>query len=131
MKCVWMSRFFRKIGQAWVSPNVKRVILAALGMMVVLMLTTRLPQNAWGLLEGRRSYFIPAESSIWTFRADVDNAGSGSFWLRGSDRTRYYALSETEWEYFHIEKENGCERFDPDDIATWCERRKALIPLPN
>ena len=45
--------------------------------------------------------------------------------------TRYYALAETGWEYFHIEKENGCERFDPDDIATWCERRKAPIPLPN
>lgn len=107
----------------------KRVILAALGVMVVLPLTTRLPQNAWGLLEGRGSYFIPAESSIWTFRADVENAGSGSFWLRGSDRTRYYALSEKTWEYFHIEKENGCERFDPGNIATWCEMQTVPIPL--
>ncbi|MCM5557516.1 hypothetical protein [Pleomorphomonas sp. JP5] len=109
----------------------KRVILLALGMMIVLTLTTKLPQNAWGLLEGHGSYFIPEESSIWTFQVDADTAGSGSFWLRGSDRTRYYALSETTWEYFHIEKENDCERFDPVDISTWCELRATPIPLPH
>ncbi|WP_139112549.1 hypothetical protein [Hoeflea olei] len=109
----------------------KRVFLVVLGMMIVLTLTTRLPQNAWRLLEGRGSYFIPEESSIWNFQVDVENAGSGSFWLRGSDPDRYYSLSETTWEYFHIGNENACEGFDPADIATWCELRAAPIPLPR
>lgn len=90
-----------------------------------------------------RGYFIPADSSIFTFDPTVENSGSGEWWHYGEDLTHYYYGggcldeqplvllakelphydydNEEACRYLKIRKYNNCEGFNSEDYSTWCE----------
>ncbi len=106
----------------------KRFGFAVLAVFVLVAWKTTLLLNLLSMLEGAGSYFVPAESSIFTFEPTINNPGSGSWWLFGRDHKRYYALSMTSAEYHHIPQDNSCEGFDPHRLETWCTYETSLIP---
>jgi hypothetical protein len=76
--------------------------------------------NVWGLIT-EKSYFIPKESSLFTFNPTQMNDGSGDWWLYVEDRENYYALNiENESpKYFKLEKGSEPKTFDKFNYRTW------------
>lgn len=72
-----------------------------------------------GRLIASRGYFIPEESSIFTFSVTMDNTGNGEYWLYGEDKKFYYCALTSP--YLIISKDNDCMNFDKTDYTTWCE----------
>lgn len=104
-------------------------LLAGLALTLFLLgFTTQVFSNLFQMLEGSGSFFVPAESDIWSFKVTKSNPGSGSWWLSGEDHRHYYALSEQKPEYIYIRRDNNCPSFDPQRLETWCETRTRLIP---
>jgi len=95
-------------------------VLAALAVLV----SSSLVANLWRLLTdgGSGGYFIPAESSVFTFRETLENPGSGGWWLRGEDRRNLYAILEDEAEYAVFPKAAipRCRGFVESDPSSWC-----------
>jgi hypothetical protein len=83
--------------------------------------TTPTLGNAWALATAR-GFFIPVESSLFTFRVTMENSGSGEWWIYGEDGKSYFALSSIEPRYFVQTKSDAakCDGFLPQDSATWC-----------
>lgn len=65
-----------------------------------------------------RGYFIPKESSIFTFSVILENTGNGEYWIYGEDKKYYYYSGVLP--YVFIEKENKCPNFNKLDYRTWC-----------
>jgi hypothetical protein len=93
---------------------VKSLLIIAV---LLIMFCTELLPNIYSLIVNR-GYFIPEESSIFTFRATLDNPGSGEWWIYGEDNKNcYYAAVEP---YAVISKNNHCPGFNKLDYRTWC-----------
>ncbi|QLB23642.1 hypothetical protein A6B44_00810 [Pasteurella skyensis] len=87
------------------------------------MFFTQFFPNIWELLI-EKSYFIPDESSIFTFKATKMNDGSGDWWLYGEDEVYYYALNiENETPKYFKVKKNKLESFDPLRYSTWKKQK--------
>lgn len=82
------------------------------------MVFTPIAQNLFLLATGQ-GYFIPSESSIWTFRATQMNQGSGEWWLRGEDGAHYYAIGEVPGSYLIVDRDAAVANVSADDPATW------------
>jgi hypothetical protein len=71
-----------------------------------------------------RGYFIPQESSVWSFKPKVWNNGSGEWWIYGMDENYFYYAGDgiKPNKYIKIEKNNSksCENFDPENYKSWC-----------
>ena len=80
-------------------------------------------------LASQKGYFIPAESSFWSFRETVGNPGSGEWWLYGEDDANFYALVRETPHYLVIPKSDLPVGFDPLDQKTW-GRGAILRPVP-
>lgn len=78
---------------------------------------TELVQNSASLMASR-GYFIPKESSIFTFSVTLENIGNGEYWMYGEDKKYYYYSGISP--YVFITKENNCPDFDKLDYRTWC-----------
>ncbi|WP_299674480.1 hypothetical protein [uncultured Roseobacter sp.] len=66
------------------------------------------------------AFYIPAQSSLWRFRATVMNEGSGDWWLYGEDAAHYYAVSDDDhFAYVYLPKHQAPVAMDPRDTATW------------
>jgi hypothetical protein len=78
--------------------------------------------NVWGLLSGR-GYFIPNESSVFTFQVTKMNEGSGEWWLYGEDAHFYYAVPDQgKLKYMKISRKESvaCKNFDKWSYSSWC-----------
>lgn len=67
-------------------------------------------------------YFIPSQSSIFTFRTTVGNPGSGEWWLCGEDASYFYALpdrDEVNYLAFPKAKLSKYTGFQQTDYKTW------------
>lgn len=85
--------------------------------------------NLWCLITGR-GFFIPAESSLFTFKVTQENPGSGEWWLYGEDRRYFYALHEKESVYLIFPRAaiQRCPGFRPLNYDTWCSPLKKRLP---
>ncbi|MDR1072075.1 MAG: hypothetical protein LBL45_00140 [Treponema sp.] len=84
---------------------------------LILLFCTELVHNV-GRLIISRGYFIPNESSIFTFSPILENVGSGEWWIYGEDNNNYYYAAVTP--YIIIKKNNQCINFDKLNYRTWC-----------
>ncbi len=87
---------------------------------IVVMFLKNMLINIWHL-NTEKSYFIPKESSLLTFKPTRMNDGSGDWWLYGEDKTNYYALNieNKNPQYFKLEKGNETKNFEKFNYHTW------------
>jgi hypothetical protein len=85
--------------------------------------------NVWSLATAR-GFFIPKESSLFTFRVTEENHGSGEWWLYGEDGQNFFALHSREPSYFvqTTGEAAKCSGFSPRNQRTWCSPR--AVPTP-
>lgn len=96
-----------------------RIILLVL---IATLLFTPFFGNLYCLLI-EKEYFIPKQSSIFTFSETVRNGGSSDVWRYGKDFTNYYYnLSNENNDVLVLPKSNidKCPEFNPEDVSTWC-----------
>ena len=87
---------------------------------------THFLSNSWNLFTDCQ-YFIPNESTIFSFRPTKMNEGSGGWWLYGEDKQYYYGLNVepgSQPEYFKQKKGEEPSNFDCINYKTW--RKKDL-----
>jgi hypothetical protein len=109
----------------------KSALLAAVCVAVIVgvLLATRVGVNLWSLATAR-GFFIPVDSSIFTFRVTKENGGSGEWWLYAEDDQHLFALDPTTSFYVSVSKDEQarCAQFDPTDQSTWCSPTRHPIP---
>lgn len=71
-----------------------------------------------GSLIASRGYFIPEESSLFTFHVTLENTGSGEYWLYGEDDAFYYYAGVMP--YIVMAKDVPCPGLDKLDYRIWC-----------
>ena len=71
------------------------ITLAGLALITI---ATPLGANAWSLATGQ-GFFIPEESSVFSFRVMRMNEGSGEWWLYGRDDEYLFAMHPSELTY--------------------------------
>ena len=105
--------------------------LVAFGIAIALIavcLSSRLGINALLLLTdgGSGGYFVPKESSLFTFSATEMNQGSGGWWLRGEDGNNLYAVVGSEPGYVVFPKvaTARCHGFVETDPKSWCSENR-------
>ena len=110
----------------------KRALLTAVCAAAVVgtLLATRLGVNLWSLATAR-GFFIPAESSIFTFRVTKENEGSGEWWLYAEDDEHVFALDPTASFYVSASRDEQvrCAKFSPIDQNTWCASARHPVPM--
>ena len=110
----------------------KRLLLVASTIvtgLAVASLATPLGSNLWLLATGR-GFFIPAESSVFSFHATKMNEGSGEWWLYGQDDERLFALHPSQPVYVSAQfaSQVDCRAFDAGDFETWCSSERREVP---
>lgn len=83
---------------------------------------TNIFSNIFSLIT-EREYFIPKQSSIFTFKETVRNDGSSDVWRYGEDSNYYYYnLSTFNNDVLFFSKKNIllCPEFNPENIHSWC-----------
>ncbi|WP_227286029.1 MULTISPECIES: hypothetical protein [Paracoccaceae] len=89
---------------------------------IVALLRSNLLANSYLLLT-ESGFYIPAESSILTFRVLQRNPGSGDWWLYGVDGRYHYAQSDEDPRTYHLVDKNELPHgFEPLDRTTWSRR---------
>jgi len=89
---------------------------------IIILLCTSLFSNIFSLVI-EREYFIPKESSIFTFQETIHNDGSSDVWRYGEDCNNYYYNLSTfhnDVLFFPKKKTKSCPGFNPKNITTWC-----------
>ncbi|HEV8582536.1 MAG TPA: hypothetical protein VGX68_26010 [Thermoanaerobaculia bacterium] len=106
-----------------------RLVLFLIVVAAVILFATPAFGNLWDLITGR-GFFIPAESSLFTFKVTKDNPGSGEWWLYGEDRRYFYALHEREPFYLVFPRAavERCPGFEPLNYHTWCSPMERRVP---
>ena len=77
--------------------------------------------NLWSMIT-EPAYFIPTESSAFTFRALEKNPGSGDWWVYGADGTNFYALDDSKcsgYRFISFDDASKLPDFDALDASTW------------
>jgi hypothetical protein len=81
----------------------------------------------------REGFFIPSQSSIFTFHTTVENSGSGEWWIYGEDHHYFYALPARDGtRYLAFPKANQSNNvgFQPNDYNTWLQESTISSPIP-
>jgi hypothetical protein len=103
---------------------VRMIAYTFLAMILAALLISPLLGNAWLLLIGR-GYFIPVDSSIFTFEPIEMNNGSGEWWIYGQDYRYYYyagdGVGKHRYRFVHGSQANECRGFVVTDFSTWCD----------
>lgn len=90
--------------------------------------------NKWSLWASQ-GYFIPHESSVYSFKPVVQNEGSGEWWIYGEDENYYYYAGDgvEPYPYMTIKKRDTikCPNFSPTDFNTWCVRNAPDQNMPT
>lgn len=100
----------------------KNIFLIILLAFLTVLFFTPILGNIFSLII-EKEYFIPKQSSIFTFNETVHNDGSSDVWRYGEDSNNYYFnLSDTNNNVLVFPKTNisNCPGFNSEDIATWC-----------
>lgn len=100
----------------------KQIILFVLFTAVIALFCTSIFGNIF-MLVIEKEYFIPKQSSIFTFNETVKNDGSSDVWRYGEDFSNYYFNLSTftnDVLFFTKKNINKCPGFNPEDITTWC-----------
>ncbi len=107
---------------------VLRMGAAIVGLSALLVLAARLTPfgtavGNWISMLDRNGFFVPEDSSVWSFRETVSDSGSGGYWLYGEDAAAFYA-AETRGgveRYSRITRRAAAEvdGFEPHDFETW------------
>jgi hypothetical protein len=100
----------------------KNIFLIILFSSFIALFFTSLLGNIFSLAI-EKEYFIPKQSSIFTFNETVHNNGSSDVWRYGEDYTNYYFnLSDTNNSVLVFPKADidNCAGFDPENVTTWC-----------
>lgn len=109
------------------------LIISAVIAILVLGINTRFSINAWFLLIDS-AYIIPKESTVFTFKPTVMNAGSGDWWIYGEDKKFYYYFTGDEaipYSSYLKEDAKKCSGFKSDDYSTWCWKRNVDRKKPT
>ena len=102
--------------------NSKRVfsLLSLVVILVVSGFTLPILSNLW-LISTGKGFFIPGESSVWTFKVVEMNEGSGEWWVYAEDAHNFYFnYADGQHSYVHQSKSVECDGFQLLDVQTWC-----------
>ncbi len=103
------------------------LIIVILGIVFTIVTSTIKPvgllfSNKLSLLH-RNGYFIPSESSVYTFQETKMDNGSGGYWLYAEDENYYYSLvTEDENQPYGIISREAADSivwFDKTNYKTW------------
>lgn len=85
--------------------------------------------NLW-LLSTGKGYFIPKESSIFTFRPTQFTDGSGEWWIYGMDDQRFYAYGFDGHgdAYAEIGKDHTPSGFNHQKFESWPDESIQIHP---
>jgi hypothetical protein len=102
--------------------------IAAVGLALIA-IATPLGANLWSLATGQ-GFFIPKESSLFSFKVTKMNEGSGEWWLYGRDDERLFAGHPSEPVYLSaaLASQINCASFKADDFTTWCSSEQHPVP---
>jgi len=111
------------------SERLRRGLFLVAAGAVIVFFATPAWVNLWSVVTGR-GFFIPSESSMFTFRVTKENEGSGEGWLYGEDRGNFYALHEDEPVYLVFPRQavQRCAGFQELDYRTWCSPQARRVP---
>ena len=101
----------------------KNIFLIILFAFLTVLFFTPLLGNIFSLVI-EKEYFIPKQSSIFTFNETVHNDGSSDVWRYGEDYNNYYFNLSTftnDVLFFPKNNINNCPGFNPEDVTTWCK----------
>jgi hypothetical protein len=102
-----------------------RKALAICALIVVPFVIGNASGNLWSLGTDHPEYYIPAESSIFTFRALEGSGGSGQWWSYGRDRTHvYFNNQDGTYVVSPLSSASRCAGFRETNLETWCVRRQ-------
>jgi hypothetical protein len=89
---------------------------------VISLFITPVARNTWSIITDSPSFFVPKESSVFTFHITAENTGSGDWWLTGEDRKNYYAVDDEVRIYYVFPREqiNACPTFNKFVVSSWC-----------
>lgn len=111
--------------------RLNRNVVAFIAILAIapLAVTTPVAGNLWSLATNR-GYFIPPESSLFSFRVTKENDGSGEWWLYGEDDHQLFAADPVEPFYISASRavQARCPQFKPDDATTWCAQTRHRVP---
>jgi hypothetical protein len=98
------------------------VALLLVAALIVSLFTTPVVRNVWSTITDSPSFFVPKESSVFTFEITAENTGSGDWWLTAEDRTNYYAVDDELRIYYVFPREriNACPTFNKFVVSSWC-----------
>lgn len=103
-------------GRKWIIRVIVMIIAIAL-------FCTSIFGNVFSLII-EKEYFIPEQSSIFTFTETVGNEGSSDVWRYGEDYSNYYfnlSTFDNAVLFFPKKNVNNCPGFNPEDVTTWCK----------
>lgn len=103
---------------------IRALSLVTLGLTFIALALTQAPQNVWRAATSR-AFFIPPESSLFSFRVTEENPGSGEWWLHGEDDQAFFALHASQPVYLVLSRSAAarCPGFSPADPRSWCVPR--------
>jgi hypothetical protein len=103
--------------------------LLVLTAILIAAVATPTASNVWSLATGR-GFFIPDESSVFSFRVTKENEGSGEWWLYGEDGRNLFAIHPGDPVYLSVprERKSQCPNFDPLNQSTWCAPNRHPVP---
>lgn len=102
--------------------NVQKIFLPIVGILI-LFVFQRTASNIWCLATGN-GYFIPRESSIFSFHETRGSGGNGDWWMQGEDLKNYYSMEENSSRYIIFPKRmiSLCPNFKVSDTQSWCRQ---------
>ncbi|NEQ24138.1 MAG: hypothetical protein F6K28_34450 [Microcoleus sp. SIO2G3] len=122
--------FVTPLSMSFMNRKHKRYVASILAVAVVLaLITTPTLGNLWSLVSDRHVFFIPQESSIFTFYVTEMNDGSGEWWVSGEDFRYFYARIDEDgilYAAFPRSKVSQCPSFQLRRWTTWCEQFRIL-----
>ena len=107
--------------------NIKKWVLLLFSSMFIVSFFTQFWGNLF-FLTIESAYFIPKQSSIFTFNATEYNTGSSDTWVYGEDfRSYYFNRNDGNETVFFISRKEAqsCPDFDPLQYGTWCNRHSS------
>ncbi|WDF64910.1 hypothetical protein [Flavobacterium sp. KACC 22763] len=111
-----MTKIYKKNSvQKWTTLLIASIALIAL-------FYTNIFANIFSLII-EKEYFIPKQSSIFTFKETIQNDGSSDVWRYGEDCNNYYYNLSTfhnDVLFFPKNKTKSCPGFNSKNVTTWC-----------
>jgi hypothetical protein len=80
--------------------------------------------NLWSLGTDHPEFYLPAESSLFTFSELEGSGGSGEWWTYAKDRTNvYFNNQDGTYLFSPLSEASSCRGFNETKLDTWCIRK--------